>query len=104
MGSLLRRLGALWRGELPLEVAFWHYAIYYGLFVNLATSTVAIVLFLNDAPVAVFLAVHLLSVPYSILTAVGVWQSAASLMAAPASFANFARIGVIAWFCLWLAV
>ena len=103
MGSLLQRLGALWRGELPLEVAFWHYAIYYGLIVNLATSTVAIVLFLNGAPIALFLAVHLLSVPYSLLTAVGVWRSA-HRYGGPSKFANFARIGVIAWFCLWLAV
>lgn len=102
MGSLLRTLKALWRGELPLEVAFWHYAIYYGLFVNLATSTAAIVLYLNEAPVALFLAVHLLSVPYSVLTTVGVWRSAQRQ--GPGRFAHIARIGVIAWFCLWLAI
>jgi len=102
MGMLRQRLGALWRGEMPLAIAFWHYAIYCGLLVNLATSTVAIVLFLNDAPVALFLAVHLLSVPYSILTTVGVWRSAQRH--GPGRFAHFARIGVIAWFCLWLAI
>ena len=40
METLLQRLRALWRGELPLEVAFWHYAIYYGLILNLAASTI----------------------------------------------------------------
>jgi len=102
MGIFLHRLRALWRGELPLEVAFWHYAIYYGLIVNLAFSTIALVLFLNDAPIALVAAVHLLPVPYSVLAAVGVWRSARRH--GTGKFANFARIGVLAWFCLWLAI
>lgn len=103
MATLLQRLRALWRGELPLEVAFWHYAIYYGLIVNLTSSTVAIVLFLNDAPVALVVAVHLVPVPYSVLTAVGVWHSA-QRYGGSRKFAHFARIGVLAWFGLWLAI
>lgn len=102
MGTLLQRLRALWRGELPLQVAFWHYAIYYGLIVNLITSTVAIVLFLNDVPVALVIAVHLVPLPYSILTVFGVWRSAHRY--GPGRFATFARIGVLAWFGLWLAI
>ncbi len=102
MRSILPKLRALWRGELPLAVAFWHYAIYYGLIVNLATSTISIVLFLNDAAVPA-VAVHLIPLPYSFLTAVGVWRSA-DRHGGSSKFAHFARIGVIAWFCLWLAV
>ena len=103
MGTLLPTLKALWRGELPLEVAFWHYAIYYGLFINLAATTISIILLLIDAPVALAVAVHLIPVPYSLLTAVGVWRSARS-HGGSGRFADFARIGVLAWFCLWLAI
>jgi hypothetical protein len=103
MVTLLHKLGALWRGELPLEVTFWHYAIYYGLIVNLAASTISIVLFLNDAPVALVVAVHLIPLPYSVLTAVGVWHSA-QRYSGSRKFAHFARIGVLAWVGLWLAI
>ena len=103
MGSLLQRLRALWRGELPLEIAFWHYAIYYGLIVNLAASTISIVLLLNEAPFALVAPVHLIPLPYSLLTAIGVWRSA-HRYGGSRRFADFARIGVIAWFCLWLAI
>lgn len=102
MGTHLQRLRALWRGEVPLEVAFWRYAIYYGLILNLSATTISVVLFLNDAP-APAVAVHLIPLPYSVVTAVGVWRSA-HRDGGSARFAHFARIGVIAWFCLWLAI
>ena len=103
MGTLLQSLRALWRGELPLEVAFWHYSIYYGLILNLAASTLSIILLLNDAPFAVIVPVHLAPLPYSVLTVFGVWRSA-HRYGGSRRFADFARIGVIAWFCLWLAI
>ena len=52
---------------------------------------------------ALALVVHLIPLPYSILTAFGVWRSARRY-GGPSKFANFARIGVLAWFCLWLAI
>lgn len=103
MRRILLNLRALWRGELPLEVAFWHYAIYYGLILNLAASTISIVLLFNDAPLALALPVHFIPVPYSVLTAVGVWRSA-DRYGGSGRFANFARIGVLAWVCLLLAI
>ena len=103
MGTLLHKLRALWRGELPLEVAFWHYAIYYGLILNLAASTISIVLLLNDAPFALVVLAHLIPLPYSVLAAFGVWRSARRY-GGSSKFANFTRIGVLAWFCLWLAI
>jgi hypothetical protein len=103
MRTVLHRLTALWRGEMPLQIAFWHYAIYYGLILNLAASTISIILLLNDAPFALVLAVHLIPVPYSVLTAFGVWRSA-HRYGGSSKFANFARFGVLAWFCLWLAI
>ena len=103
MGAILDKLRALWRGELPLEVAFWHYAIYYGLIVNLLTTTLSIVLLLADAPIVLVIAVHLIPLPYSAVTVFGVWRSA-DRRGQRDKFANFARIGVLAWFCLWLAI
>lgn len=103
MGTLVQRLGALWRGELPLEIAFWHYAIYYGLILNLAAATLWVVLLLNDAPIALVVAVHLVPLPYSVLTVFGVWRSAGRQQGRR-NFATFTRMGVVAWFCFWLAV
>jgi hypothetical protein len=49
------------------------------------------------------LVVHLIPLPYSVLTAFGVWRSARQY-GGSGKFANFARVGVLAWFCLWLAI
>ena len=102
MGVVLQRLKELWRGQLPLEVAFWHYAIFYGLVVNIAATTASVILLLADAPIALVVAVHVLPLPYSIVTMAGVWRSARSYRG-QGNFANFARFGVLAWFCFWLA-
>jgi len=103
MRSALRKLGELWRGQLPLEIAFWHYAIYYGLIINLAATTISVILLLQDAPIAWFIVVHLLPVPYSVITACGVWRSAHHHKG-QGGFATFTRVGVVLWFCFWLAV
>ena len=103
MGTMLDKLRALWRGQLPLEVAFWHFAIYYGLIVNVLATTVSIVLLLADAPIGLALIVHVVPLPYSVVTVFGVWRSA-DRHDKRDKFANFARIGVLAWFCLWLAI
>ncbi len=103
MSSVVRRLGELWRGELPLEIAFWHYAIYYGLIINLAATTLSVALLLWDAPIAWAVIVHLLPLPYSVVTGFGVWRSAGR-HAGRRNFATFTRVGVVAWFCFWLVV
>jgi hypothetical protein len=103
MRAILDRLRALWRGELPLTIAFWHYAIYYGLIINVVATTVSVVLLLIDAPIALVVAVHFVPLPYSVVTAIGVWRSA-ERHGKRDKLANFARIGVLAWFCLWLAI
>lgn len=101
MRSVLGKLGEMWRGQLPLEVAFWHYAIYYGLLLNLAATTLSVILLLLEAPIALAVMVHVLPLPYSLVTAVGVWRSA-DRYEGRRNFATFARVGVLAWFCLWL--
>ena len=103
MGAMTDNLRSLWRGRLPLEVAFWHYAIYYGLIVNVIATTVAIGLVLADVSIVLALVVHLLPVPYAAMTAFGVWRSARRYEG-PVKFANFCRIGVLVWICFWLAV
>jgi hypothetical protein len=103
MRGMENHLGKLWRGQLPLEIAFWHYAIYYGLIVNVLATTLSIILILLDASIIWAVLVHVLPLPYSFIAAYGVWRSANRYAGKPA-FANFARIGVLAWFCFWMAV
>jgi hypothetical protein len=103
MVTILDKLRALWRGQLPLEIAFWHFAIYYGLIVNILATTISIVLLLADAPILLVLAAHVVPLPYSVVTVFGVWRSA-DRQGKQDKFANLARIGVLAWFCLWLAI
>jgi hypothetical protein len=102
MGVALQRLKELWRGQLPLEVAFWHYAIFYGLIVNIVATTAFFVLIVLDVPILVALIVHLVPVPYSFVAMCGVWRSA-DRYAGRRNFATFTRIGAVAWFCFWLA-
>lgn len=96
----MQRLRELWRGQLPLEIAFWHYAIFYGLVFNIIATAAFFTLLILDVPVAIALIVHLSPVPYLILALCGVWRSA-DRYDGPRSFATFTRIGVVAWFCLW---
>ena len=101
MMPAMQRLKVLWQGHLPLEVAFWNYAIFYGLVFNILGTGAALVLFVLDVPVAFPVIMHLLPVPYSVLALVGVWRSA-DHYAGPPKFAILARIVVLAWFCVWM--
>ena len=67
MMVVMQRLRELWLGQLPLEVAFWKYAIIYGLALNLIATGTALVLIVLNAPIAIAIVMHLLPVPYSIL-------------------------------------
>lgn len=98
----MQELKALWRGELPLEIAFWRYAIFYGLALNVIATAGFLILVVLDVPIAVAVIVHLLPVPYSIATMVGVWRSA-DRYAGRRKMATYARIGVLAWSAFWLA-
>lgn len=97
----MRALGELWRGRMPLAVAFWHYAVFYGLALNVAATVAALILVAAETPIAIPLVVHLLPVPYSILAGFGVWRSADRYTGRP-DVATAARIAVIAWFTLML--
>ncbi len=73
----MTRLRALWSGDLPLEEAFWTYAVGVGLAVNLTTSLLFLVLISWDRPIAALFVGYALSVPYNVVALVGVWRSAA---------------------------
>lgn len=73
----MRKLRALWAGELPLGEAFWTYAVAIGLTLNVASSLLFLALVAADRPLAALFAGYVCSVPYNVVAAVGVWRSAA---------------------------
>jgi hypothetical protein len=73
----MRKLGALWAGELPLAEAFWTYAVMVGLAVNVVTSLLFLALITADRPLAALFVGYVCSVPYNVVVVVGVWRSAA---------------------------
>jgi hypothetical protein len=97
----MQRLKELWLGQLPLDVAFWTYAIVYGLALNVVATAAALALLVLEAPLAIAFVVHLLPVPYSVLATYGVWRSAAGYSGRQA-IASAARASVLIWFCFWL--
>jgi hypothetical protein len=72
----VRALGRLWRGELPLDAAFWNWAVIGGLLVNISTTIAFYVLIMNGRPVPAFAIGYALSISYNIMAAVGVWRAA----------------------------
>ena len=72
----MTNLRRLWRGELALADAFWTWAVFGGLFVNVASSALFLFLIMNDHPVFAFIAGYAPSIPYNIIVSVGVWRSA----------------------------
>ncbi|PWS38612.1 hypothetical protein DFH01_04880 [Falsiroseomonas bella] len=90
----MRALPRLWRGELPLNEAFWTWAVGVGLVVNLSTTLGFLVLIAQDRPIAALGVGYLVSVPYNILAAVGVWRAAAHYEGPPA-LAQAARLAVV---------
>lgn len=67
----------LWHGEVPLQQAFWNWAVFGGIAVNGATSILFFTLLLHGYTLAAFVVGYALSVPYNVFVTVGVWRSAA---------------------------
>lgn len=61
---------------MPLEEAFWAWAVGGGLVVNLFTSFLFLALIAADRTLAAAVAGYGLSVPYNIVVTVGVWRAA----------------------------
>lgn len=87
----MRQLRALWLGDLPLEVAFWKWAVIGGLVVNLSSSVLFLVLIMQGQPLAAVVVGYVLSVPYNVLATVGVWRSAGRF-SGPRHWADAARL------------
>ena len=87
---------ALWAGELPLAVAFWHFGILYGLLVNAFTTVAGLALVAADLPAWLAAVVFFLSAPYNLLVLVGVWRSAGRWEGQPI-WADSARIAIVLW-------
>ncbi len=85
----------LWTGELPLEEAFWTWAVVVGLVINATTSAIFWTLMLADRAVAALLIGYGLSVPYNVIAVVGVWR-AADRYGGNHRWGDLARIAVVA--------
>ncbi|WP_299358821.1 hypothetical protein [uncultured Paracoccus sp.] len=72
----MKKLHALWRGELPLADAFWTWAILGGLLVNVTTTALFLAMITLDRPWAALVLGYVCSIPYSVAAVVGVWRSA----------------------------
>ena len=90
----MTKMRSLWSGELPLDEAFWTWAIGIGLLVNLTSSVLFLALITIDRPWSALFVGYVLSVPYNVLAVVGVWRSAARYQG-PASHADLARIATV---------
>ena len=72
----MSRILQLWKGELPLQEAFWNWAVIGGLAVNLITSLAFAFFVIAEQLILALLAGYGLSLPYNLLATVGVWRSA----------------------------
>ena len=90
----MTKMRSLWSGELPLDEAFWTWAIGIGLLVNLTSSVLFLALITIDRPWSALFAGYALSVPYNVLAVVGVWRSAARYQG-DAGHAELARIATV---------
>ena len=86
----MKKLKALWRGDLGLGDAFWTWVVLGGLLVNVTTTILFVVLITNDLPVPALFVGYGLSLPYNFVAVVGVWRSA-SRHDGPAHHADLAR-------------
>lgn len=86
----------LWIGEFPLGRAFWHYAVAYGLLLNLVTTLAFLAVLLNNANMVLVVLVFASPVPYNIFMVVAVWRSA-DRYRGPKKWAELARLGTVIW-------
>jgi hypothetical protein len=88
---MLRKLGALWCGEVPLYNAFWDWAVIGGLAVNIVTTLIFLALVMNDQRAAALVVGYGMAVPYNILVGVGVWRAADRYRGDDPRLPHFAR-------------
>lgn len=71
----MNQLGRLWSGALPVDEAFWTYAVIGGIAVNAVTSFLFLMLVTADLPFLAIVVGYGLSVPYNVVALVGVWRA-----------------------------
>lgn len=74
--TFIKNLKNLWKGEVPLERAFWSYAVFGGIVVNALTTAAFLILLVQEQPVAAAIIGYGLSLPYNGLVSVAVWRAA----------------------------
>ena len=72
----MTNLCRLWRGELALPDAFWNWAVFGGLVINVASSALFLFLITADRPFFAYVVGYAPSVPYNVIVTIGVWRSA----------------------------
>lgn len=86
----MEQIKALWRGKVALGDAFWTWAVFGGLMVNVSTAILLLVLIMWDQVLLALIFGKGLSLPYNILALVGVWRAAA-VYDGPGFHADLAR-------------
>ena len=87
----MKHLFRLLQGELALENAFWNWAVFGGLIINVSSSALFLFLIMADRPNSALIVGYAFSVPYNVIVSVGVWRSAGRY-AGDRRWANLARI------------
>ena len=72
----MKYLSRLWHGELTLQNAFWNWAVFGGLAINVVTSALFLFLIMADQPVIALIVGYGISLPYNVIVTTGVWRSA----------------------------
>ena len=87
----MKNLNRLWHGELELRDAFWNWAVFGGLIVNVVTTALFLFLIMADRPISALIVGYAFPVPYNAIVVVGVWRSAGRF-AGERRLAEYARI------------
>ncbi|MCZ0964503.1 hypothetical protein [Paracoccus benzoatiresistens] len=72
----MTRLQAFWRGDLPLDEAFWTWTVTIGLTINLLAIIALLTLISLERPWEALVAGYAFTVPYNIMAVIGTWRSA----------------------------
>lgn len=85
----------LWSGELPLDNAFWGWAVIGGITVNLLTSLGFLILLTMDLLLAAYFVGYGLSLPYNLVVTVGVWRAAGRAVGEPRKASTYRIVTVV---------
>ena len=86
----MTRLRACWRGDLPLDEAFWTWTVTIGLTINLSAIIALLTLTRFDRPWEALIAGYAFTLPYNMMAVIGTWRSAERYRG-PTIYADLAR-------------